>query len=76
MVILMRVLIQALKNWKVILSLAGLIATTGFSFRYATTGVVDSIFKHYIIISLLCVTIILRELIKGYFKIKSENNNN
>lgn len=70
MPILIRSLFGLLKNWKAILAFSGLILATGFSFDIFIRGVSDSIFGHWGLIALVCVVVIAREFMRGYFEIR------
>lgn len=70
MTILIRAILALLKNWRAILALAGLILATGFSGKMFVQELHESIFSHWFLLALVCVVILVREFLRGYFEIK------
>ncbi len=72
MPIIIRSLIQLAKNWRAILSLAGLVVATGFSSKLFVKELGESASKFWWIAGLACLVLLGREYIRGYFKLKRE----
>lgn len=70
-----RLLIELIHNWKAIISFAGLVIATGFCIKYAVREVVDSILSHYWLFIVICVTLLMREIIKGIFSVMLKRGN-
>lgn len=70
-----RLLIELIHNWRAIISFVGLVVATGFCLKYAVREAMDSILNHYEIFVLICATLLMREIVKGIFSIKSKRGN-
>lgn len=70
MTILLRALLGLLKNWRAILALAGLVVGTGFAAKLFLQEVHKSILSHWFLLALVCMVILVREYLRGYFNIK------
>lgn len=70
MPILIRLLFRLLRNLRAILAVVVLIIDTGFSGKIFVQEVSESIFSHWLLIALVCVVVIAREFLRGYFEIR------
>lgn len=72
MVTIVRAIIQLLMNWRAILAMAVLVVSTGFSGKIFLKQAGDSLQSAWWIIALVCVVIIAKEFLRGYWNIKKE----
>lgn len=70
MQILIRALLSLLKNWRAIIALAALILSVGFSGKIFVQELHESILSHWFLLALVCIVIIVKEFLRGYFEIK------
>ena len=70
MPIFIRALLLLARNWRAILSLAGLILATGFSGKIFVHQLGESVGKFWWIAALACFVILAKEYIIGYFSVK------
>lgn len=72
MQLVLKALVELAKNWKGVLALCGLVATTGFSAKELLHGGADSALKLWPIAALACLLLLVREFMRGYFDLKRE----
>jgi len=70
MPLFLRALILLARNWRAILSIAGLMLAVGFSGKIFVHQLGESIGKFWWIAALACLVLLGREYIIGYFSLK------